>query len=134
MKNYRPEDVKNSIVSEFVGNTLTESPDTEPKSLEAVDFMLPTEKLKEDMEKFAEEIQAAVSVFNETTEEIAKKMVKEKVTVSVRIDKDVKEQFERVCHSIGLNISDAINIFVRKVVSEEAIPFEVKLKNYREES
>lgn len=55
-------------------------------------------------------------------------MTKEKVTVSVRIDREVKEQFERVCHSIGLNISDAINIFARKVVSEEAIPFEVKLE------
>ena len=54
-------------------------------------------------------------------------MAKEKVTVSVRIDKDVKEQFEQMCKSIGLSISDAINIFVRKVVSEEAIPFEVKL-------
>lgn len=56
-------------------------------------------------------------------------MDKEKVTISVRIDKDVKEQFERVCKSIGLNISDAINVFARKVVSEEAIPFQVKLKN-----
>lgn len=52
----------------------------------------------------------------------------EKVTVSVRIDRDVKEQFEKVCHSIGLNISDAINIFARKVVTEQAIPFDVKLK------
>lgn len=55
-------------------------------------------------------------------------MTKEKVTISVRIDKDVKEQFERICKSMGLNVSDAINIFVRKVVSEEAIPFEVKIK------
>ncbi|MBO5179992.1 MAG: type II toxin-antitoxin system RelB/DinJ family antitoxin [Clostridia bacterium] len=52
----------------------------------------------------------------------------EKVTISVRIDKDVKEQFEIACKSMGLNISDAINIFARKVVSEQAIPFEVKLK------
>lgn len=55
-------------------------------------------------------------------------MSKEKVIVSVRVDKDVKEQFERVCKSMGLNISDAINIFARKVVSEEAIPFQVKLE------
>ena len=55
-------------------------------------------------------------------------MTREKVTVSVRIDKDVKEQFEQMCKSMGLNISDAINIFVRKVVAEEAIPFDVKLK------
>ena len=55
-------------------------------------------------------------------------MAKEKVTISVRIDKEVKEQFEKTCKSMGLNVSDAINIFVRKVVSEEGIPFEVKLE------
>ena len=54
-------------------------------------------------------------------------MDKEKVTISVRVDKEVKEQFEQICKSMGLNISDAINIFVRKVVSEEGIPFQVKL-------
>ena len=54
-------------------------------------------------------------------------MNKEKVPISVRVDKDVKEQFEQMCKSMGLNISDAINIFARKVVSEQAIPFEVKL-------
>ena len=124
MKDYRAEDIKDSIVAEFVGNNSEESPDTLLKSVEGTDFMLSLEDLKESMEKFAEEIQSAVNV----PKEIPKQMPKEKVTVSVRIDKDIKEQFERVCHSIGLNISDAINIFVRKVVSEQAIPFEVKLK------
>ena len=61
-------------------------------------------------------------------------MNKEKVTISVRIDKDVKEQFAKVCKAMGLNISDAINIFARKVVSEQAIPFEVKLKSNQEDT
>ena len=56
-------------------------------------------------------------------------MSNEKVTVSARIDKDVKEQFERVCESMGLKVTDAINIFVREVVREQAIPFDVKLKS-----
>lgn len=60
-------------------------------------------------------------------------MAKEKVTVSVRIDKEVKEQFEQMCKSMGLNISDAINIFARKVVTEQAIPFDVKLKPGKKE-
>lgn len=50
----------------------------------------------------------------------------EKVLVSVRIDKDVKEQFEQICKAIGLNSSDAINIFVRKVIIENGIPFPVR--------
>ena len=55
-------------------------------------------------------------------------MAKEKVTISARMDKEVKEQFENICKSIGINVSDAINIFARKVISEQAIPFQVKLK------
>ena len=55
------------------------------------------------------------------------KIATEKDIISVRIDKNVKEQFEMVCKSMGLNISDAINIFARKVVSEQGIPFDVKL-------
>ena len=55
-------------------------------------------------------------------------MDNEKVTISARMDKEVKEQFEKVCKSIGINVSDAINIFARKVISEQAIPFQVKLK------
>lgn len=50
----------------------------------------------------------------------------EKVIVSARIDKDVKNQFEQICKAIGLNASDAINIFVRKVIKEKGIPFPVK--------
>lgn len=55
-------------------------------------------------------------------------MNKKKVTMSTRINEDVKKQFEAVCESMGLTISDALNIFARKVISEKGIPFEVKLK------
>ena len=50
----------------------------------------------------------------------------EKAIISVRIDKDIKEKFEQICHVIGLNSSDAINIFVRKVIIEKGIPFPVR--------
>ena len=56
-------------------------------------------------------------------------MNREKITIGVRMDKDVKEQFEMLCKSMGLNISDAINIFARKVISEKSIPFRVKANN-----
>ena len=52
---------------------------------------------------------------------------KEKITISVRIDKDVKEEFEKVCDSIGLNVSEAVNVFARKVIREKGIPFSMKL-------
>jgi len=56
-------------------------------------------------------------------------MSKEKVIISARIDKDVKEQFESVCESMGMKVTDAINIFVREVIREQGSPFEVKLKS-----
>lgn len=54
-------------------------------------------------------------------------MPKEKITISVRIDKEVKEKFEAICKAIGLNTSDAFNVFVRKVISENGMPFPVRM-------
>lgn len=46
-------------------------------------------------------------------------------TVSVRMDSTLKSQFERFCSDVGMNISTAITMFVKKVVNEQKIPFEV---------
>ena len=54
-------------------------------------------------------------------------MSKEKKTISVRVDKDVINQFETICKTIGLTTSDAVNVFVRKVISENGMPFPVKM-------
>ena len=53
-------------------------------------------------------------------------MSKEKV-ISIWVDKNVKKEFETICESIGLSNSDAINIFIRKVINEKGIPFPVRL-------
>ena len=44
-------------------------------------------------------------------------------TINVRIDEELKKQFEDFCNETGLNISIAITIFVKKVVKEGKIPF-----------
>lgn len=44
-------------------------------------------------------------------------------TINIRIDEDLKKQFEDFCNKTGLNISTAINIFVKTVVREQQIPF-----------
>lgn len=46
-------------------------------------------------------------------------------TINVRIDEDLKKQFETFCNETGLNISTAINIFVKTVVKEQQIPFKI---------
>lgn len=46
-------------------------------------------------------------------------------TINVRIDEELKKQFENFCNETGLNISTAINIFVKTVVRENQIPFKI---------
>lgn len=46
-------------------------------------------------------------------------------TINVRIDEDLKKQFEEFCRETGLNISTAINIYIKAVVKEQQIPFKI---------
>ncbi len=44
-------------------------------------------------------------------------------TLNVRIDADLKKQFDSLCSDIGMNMSTAISIFAKKAVRERRIPF-----------
>lgn len=44
-------------------------------------------------------------------------------TFSVRMDEDLKKQFEAICAEMGMNMTTAINIFARAVVNQRKIPF-----------
>lgn len=46
-------------------------------------------------------------------------------TFSVRMDENLKRQFDGLCQEFGMNASTAINIFARTVVRERRIPFEI---------
>ena len=46
-------------------------------------------------------------------------------TLSVRMDSEVKKEFDAFCAEAGMNSSVAINLFARKVVREWRIPFEI---------
>jgi DNA-damage-inducible protein J len=48
--------------------------------------------------------------------------------VTIRVDKDLKERAEILFQQLGLNMSTACNIFLRKSVEESAIPFPVSTK------
>lgn len=43
--------------------------------------------------------------------------------ISFRVDDEVKDNAERTLDDIGLNMSTAINIFLKAVVRENCIPF-----------
>lgn len=46
-------------------------------------------------------------------------------TLSVRMDEDLKRRFDAFCAEVGLNASTAVNLFVKTVVRESRIPFEI---------
>jgi addiction module RelB/DinJ family antitoxin len=44
---------------------------------------------------------------------------------SVRMDEQLKKQFDSMCADFGMNASVAFNVFARAVVRERRIPFEI---------
>jgi DNA-damage-inducible protein J len=46
-------------------------------------------------------------------------------TFSVRMDSDVKKQFDEFCTQVGMNTTVAFNMFARAVLRERRLPFEV---------
>jgi DNA-damage-inducible protein J len=49
-------------------------------------------------------------------------------TLSVRMDEQVKKQFDEFCNEVGLNASVAVNIFAKAVLRERRIPFEISVE------
>jgi len=45
--------------------------------------------------------------------------------LSVRLDEDVKRRFDAFCADAGMNASVAVNMFVRAVIREKRIPFDI---------
>ena len=47
--------------------------------------------------------------------------------LNIRTDKEIKNQDEEIFNELGLNMTTAINMFLRTVIREYGIPFELKL-------
>jgi DNA-damage-inducible protein J len=47
----------------------------------------------------------------------------------VRIDDDTKEQATAALDAMGLSVSDAVRIFLKRVVADQAFPLELKVPN-----
>ena len=45
------------------------------------------------------------------------------IQVSTRIDATTKQQFEKICATIGISPSNALSIFIRSVINNNGIPF-----------
>jgi len=49
----------------------------------------------------------------------------ETINVTIRLDRDVKENAERMFNGFGMNLSTAFNIFARQALRQGKIPFEI---------
>ena len=52
------------------------------------------------------------------------------VRVTIRVNRDLKKRAEFLFDYLGLNMSNAVNIFLRKSVDLKGIPFPVSTENF----
>lgn len=54
----------------------------------------------------------------------------ESLTLNVRVDANDKKNFEQFCNGVGMNVSTAVNMFIKAVLREQKIPFEIKPNSF----
>ena len=47
--------------------------------------------------------------------------------INIRMDENLKKDFDKLCNELGLNMTTAFNIFARTVVRQNGLPFPVAL-------
>ena len=50
----------------------------------------------------------------------------ETLNLNVRVDAKDKKKFEQFCSSVGMNVSTAVNMFIKAVLREQKLPFEIR--------
>lgn len=53
-------------------------------------------------------------------------------TMSIRVDSDLKRRFDVLCDEFGLSNTSALMLFIKTVVRECRIPFEIKMETIEE--
>lgn len=46
-------------------------------------------------------------------------------SINIRMDEDLKKQFDAFCSDVGMNMTTAFCIFAKTVVKQHRIPFEI---------
>lgn len=54
-----------------------------------------------------------------------------KTSMSIRLDSEVKEQAQQVFSNLGMDMTTAINIFLRQAIQYQGLPFDVRLDENR---
>ena len=54
--------------------------------------------------------------------------------VNFRIDEKTKKEMEKICDELGITMTTALNIFIKKMIRERRIPFDVSVDPFYSES
>lgn len=54
-----------------------------------------------------------------------------KMSISIRLYSEVKEQAQQVFSNLGMDMTTAINIFLRQAIQYQGLPFDVRLDENR---
>jgi len=53
-----------------------------------------------------------------------------KVQTSLRIEEETLKEAKEILATLGMNFSEAVNVFAAMVVQEKGLPFDVKISEY----
>lgn len=59
--------------------------------------------------------------------------MKNEVNINIKLDEKIKNEMEAICLEIELSMSEAFNIFAKRVAREGRIPFELSDDDYLED-
>lgn len=63
---------------------------------------------------------------------LQKIIIMQQANISIRVDKGVKEKFCDLCEAFGLTTTAAFTLFMKSVIREKRIPFEIAIDENRE--
>lgn len=55
------------------------------------------------------------------------------VQTQIRIDEDVKKQAMELFNQLGIDMSSAVNMFLRQAIMRGGLPFSVNIPHYKQE-
>lgn len=55
-------------------------------------------------------------------------------TLNIRIEPELKKEVEKTLNDLGMNIADAVTIFLKQVVMTDSIPFIIKKPKFNKET
>ena len=54
-------------------------------------------------------------------------------TISIRMDDDLKRNFDHICNELGMSMSTAVTMLAKKMTREQRLPFELSVDPFYSE-